>query len=149
MENIKKLKFVSAFRKFTDSCVAFLPLPNVNPDIVSLMSLILSAVFLFFDNILVQIIILIFVLILDWMDGLIARKYNFRKNEKEEEKGWMVDVIIDRLSEGVIFILYFNPWFWLFILNSILSLVSYKIRKHLSLPLRQAFLVWLVTSMLM
>lgn len=144
MENVKKLKYVVAFRRFTDEIILKTPLPKINPDIVSALSLILSVFFVFYNNILYQISILAIVLLLDWFDGLIAKKYQYRTNEAEKEKGWMVDVFADRLSEGIISIIYFMPFFPLFSLNCFLSLWSYKSKKHFILPVRQVLLLYLI-----
>jgi phosphatidylglycerophosphate synthase len=80
---------------------------------------------------------LILTLILDWLDGVIARKFGTASYE-----GYLTDVASDRFSEGIIFLGFFFPWFYLFCLNCALSLVSVKMRRHLILPLRHAFLVF-------
>lgn len=144
MENVKKLKYVVVFRKFTDEIILKAPLPKIHPDIVSALSLIFSVFFCFSTNLIYQISILIIVLLLDWLDGLISKKYQYRKNEAEKEKGWMVDVFVDRLSEGIISIIYFMPFFFLFALNCVLSLWSYKSKKHFILPVRQVLLLYLI-----
>lgn len=144
MENVKKAKYVVAFRHFTDEIGLKMPLPKIHPDIVSALSLFFSVFFVFFNNILYQILILIIVLLLDWFDGLIVKKYQYRKNEVEKNKGWMVDVFTDRLSEGIISIIYFMPFFFLFSLNCFLSLWSYKSKKHFILPVLHIMLVYLI-----
>lgn len=147
MENVKKLKYVVAFRRFTDEIIEIIlkvPLPQIHPDVISALSLILSVFFVFYNNVLYQILILAIVLILDWLDGLVAKKYQYRKSEIEKERGWMVDVFTDRLSEGIISIIYFMPFFPLFSLNCFLSLWSYKSKKHFILPVRQVLFLYLV-----
>jgi len=74
---------------------------------------------------------------LDWLDGLVARKYHL-----VSEEGYMVDVAADRLSEGILFVMFMMPWFYLFALNNIMTILSFKEKKHIILPLRQAFLIY-------
>lgn len=148
MESVKKLKSAELVKKFKDALFLKLPLPRVNPDAISALSLVFSIVFLFSSNLYFQIIILAMVLILDGMDGLVAEKYKYRKNKKEKNKGWMVDVTVDRLSEGVISLVSFIPLFPLFILNSVLALWSYKTKRHLILPLRQILLLYLIIKII-
>ncbi len=147
MENVKKLKYVVAFRRFTDEIILKAPLPRIHPDVISALSLILSVFFVFYNNVSYHILILVIVLLLDWLDGLVAKKYQYRKNEIEKERGWMVDVVSDRLSEGIISVIYFMPFFPLFSLNCFLSLWSYKSKKHFILPVRQILLLYLVVKL--
>jgi len=54
----------------------------------------------------------------------------------------MVDVVSDRLSEGIIFVPFFVPWFFLFSLNNILAIFSFTRKKHIILPLRHIFIIY-------
>jgi len=147
MENVKKFKYVIGLRSLTDKLLLSLPLPKINPDIVSALSVILSIFFILYSNLTYQIIMLVLIIFLDWLDGLIAKKHQYRKNEKEKEKGWMIDVFADRLSEGIISIIYFMPFFFLFFINCILSLWSYKSKKHFILPVRAILLLYLIIKL--
>ena len=78
-------------------------------------------------------------LLSDWLDGIIARHHH-----RASEKGWFIDVITDRISEGIIFSIFFWPWFYLFILNILLNFISYFIKKNLTMPLRFAFFIYII-----
>jgi|SRR3989344_678086 len=133
-----KLNFVKRFREIIDAPILLLPLPNINPNIISGLSVITSILFLLFlKKPIIAFIFLLFTLIFDWIDGIIARKYNSTSDE-----GYIVDVICDRISESLMFIPFFIPWFILFALNSLLLMISIRIGKHISLPLRHAFLIY-------
>lgn len=121
-----------------------IPLPNVNPDTVSALSLVVSVIFLLNGNCIYRIVVLGIVWFLDIIDGTIAQRYQWRKNDEEKHKGWVTDVTIDRLSEGVISVAYFMPLFPLFVLNTALTLWSYKHRRHIILPLRQCLFGYLI-----
>lgn len=115
-----------------------LPFPDIEPKIVSFVSVflsILAAVLLRFDKLWFFIIYLL-ALILDGVDGFIARKYRTGSQE-----GYLCDVACDRLAEGIV-MMNFLPWFALFVLNLFLSLFSIAKRKHRILPLRALFLVY-------
>lgn len=129
---------MNAFREKLDRVGASLPLPNINPNKISGCSIIVSMFFVMLLRleVLLSLAFLVIVLILDWMDGAIAKKYS-----RTSEGGYFVDVMSDRLSEGIIFSFFFFPWFFLFSLNCLLSLASVAIKKHFILPLRHIFLV--------
>jgi len=126
-------------RKIIDRAGSVLPLPNVNPDVLSGMSVLTSMLFLAFTgfSMFLSFVFLIATLFLDWFDGLIARKYG-----KSSETGYITDTASDRFSEGIIFSAFFFPWFYLFALNCLLSIISVAKKRHFILPLRQIFLVF-------
>jgi len=126
-----------------DHVVESLPLPRVNPNLISGLSILLSLVFILIQNQLAAVFVLLLVLVLDYLDGAVARKYN-----TQSEEGYVVDVASDRMSEGIIFSLFFFPWFFLFSLNCLLSLLSVKKNIHIIIPLRHIFLVFIVVTML-
>ena len=134
-----KLDFVKRLRGVMDRAGNFFPLPNINPNIVSGLSIITSMLFVLFIrlSVLISLLFLLITLILDWFDGLIARKFR-----KTSEEGYLVDVASDRFSEGIIFAAFFFPWFYLFLANCILSMASVAKKRHLILPLRHVFIVF-------
>ena len=148
MDNIKKLKSSEFTRKIGEGIFKFVPLPKINPDSVSAFSLMISVLILFTNNINYQAVILTIVWLLGIIDGAIASKYQVRKTDEDKQKGWMVDVTTDRLSEGIISLVYFIPMFPLFILNTILTLWSYKKKIHVILPLRQGLLAYLLIKII-
>lgn len=144
MDSIRKLKSSEYVRKIGENIFRIVPLPKINPDVVSALSLVISVFILFTANIYHQVLILSLVWLLDILDGAIAIKHHVRKTEEDKLKGWMVDVTADRLSEGIISLAYFIPMFPLFILNTILTLWSFKKKIHIILPLRQGLFVYLL-----
>jgi phosphatidylglycerophosphate synthase len=133
-----KLKYVRKTREAIDSFLC-LPLPNINPNIISGLSVLTSLFFILalkYSSALAFIFIIITIL-LDWFDGLIAKKY-----KKCSEEGYIVDVTSDRLSEGIIFAPFFIPWFYLFVLNNILTIFSFTKNRHIILPIRHVFLIY-------
>lgn len=143
-DDIKKLKSSEFIRKIGDSIFSRLPLPRIHPDVVSAISLGLSVAFLFSANAVYQIVILFFVVLADMLDGNIAKRYHYRTTPEDEHRGWMIDVTIDRLSEGFIALAMFIPLFPIFILNTILTIISAKKKMHVILPVRQVLLVYLI-----
>ena len=88
------------------------------------------------------------ILILDWLDGASARMQG-----KASLSGWMIDVLIDRLSEGFIFWAEIGTsvgyiFFILWILNCILSIYSVKSGKHVILAIRFAYIFVLLYRIL-
>lgn len=133
------MNWVIRSRRIFDKLGFLLPLPKINPNIVSGLSVLCSFVFLFLfkTHAVFAMVLLIVILLLDWFDGLIAKKYRL-----ESEEGYICDVAADRFSEGIIFVPFFNPWFFLFVFNNLLSLYSYKYKTHVSLPLRHVFVIY-------
>ncbi len=138
-----KLKCVGKIREVTDHIFLKIPLPKVNPNIISGLSILTSLIFILtleYSSILAFIFIII-TLLLDWFDGLTAKKYNLCSKE-----GYIVDVTSDRLSEGIMFVPFFEPWFYLFVLNTILTVFSFTKNKHIIIPLRHIFLIYFFFS---
>jgi phosphatidylglycerophosphate synthase len=133
-----KSEYVKKLRAITDSIPLQLPLPRVNPSLVSALSIVTSLAFILVlkHSPVVAWSLVVITLLLDWLDGLIAKKYELCSRE-----GYLVDLIADRISEAILFIPYLMPWFCLFILNSILTLFGIAKRKQIILPLRAAFIV--------
>jgi phosphatidylglycerophosphate synthase len=134
------------------SVLAFLEsrafLPDINLSIYHLAGFALSVAFLYATSPRVKILIILLILIADWLDGATARRFN-----KGSRSGYVLDVVTDRVSEGLIFsgeagtsigkILYL-----LWIANLILAFYSFRSNKHTSLPLRFIFVLVLVFQVL-
>ena len=88
-------------------------------------------------NILASIIVLFIIMLLDALDGLLARA----QGQISSEDGWMVDVSVDRVSEAVIALALSRIFILLTIINMGLALLSCRYKKHAIIPLRQAILV--------
>ncbi len=86
------------------------------------------------------IVVLFFILVLDVLDGVVARA----KNQRSSEEGWMVDVSVDRVSEAVISLALSRVYLSLVVLNMLLSLWSCKSRKQALIPLRHLLLLMLL-----
>ncbi len=114
-----------------------LPVPNVNPSIVSGLSVVSSMLFVLSvpHSPPLAFAFAALALLLDGFDGLIARKFR-----RQTEEGYLVDVASDRLSEGLIFSVFFFPWFFLFTANCVLALASIARKRHIILPLRHVFI---------
>jgi len=140
-----KLEFVRKIRYITDYFLLKMPLPRINPNIISGLSILTSLTFILVvkHSSALGCALLVMTLFLDWLDGLVARRYNL-----SSEEGYMVDVTSDRLSEGIIFIPFFVPWFYLFALNNILTIYSFTRKRHVVLPLRHIFLVYFIINYL-
>jgi phosphatidylglycerophosphate synthase len=96
-ENIFRTKF----RKPIDDLVIKIPFPKINPDYISYSTLITTIISVYFfkkNNLGLFCLFLGITLLLDWMDGTIARKYNL-----ESKGGWILDKVIDRISEIILF----------------------------------------------
>lgn len=133
-----KLKIVEKLRKSTDSVFLKLPLPKINPNMVSGISILTSLIFILtLSYSIISLVFLIITILLDWFDGLIAKKHNL-----VSEQGYITDITVDRVSETLILIPFFIPWFFLFALNNVLTLVCFVRKKHIILPLRHLFLIY-------
>lgn len=139
MAEDSKFGFVNKFRDKLDRIGLALPLPNVHPNMISGFSILTSFAFLalFRFSVILSFLFLVLTLLLDWFDGVVAKKY-FRVSEE----GYLADLTSDRLSEGIMFVIFF-PWFCLFVVNCLLSMISVVRRKHIILPLRHVFILYL------
>jgi hypothetical protein len=138
-EHRNKAGWVRALRETSDRLLLRLPLPRINPSYVSGASLVGSLLFLAVlpYSHAAALALLAAVVVLDWLDGITAQKHHLWSRE-----GYAIDLAADRISEGLIFVPFFVPWFYLFVLNALLTLVSVARQKHTILPLRQAFLLY-------
>ncbi|MFH1171686.1 MAG: CDP-alcohol phosphatidyltransferase family protein [bacterium] len=141
-------------RARVDRWYASFPLPRINPDLVSLVAIFVA--FLFVVAVSIQLlfvawIFLVIHLFLDGLDGAIARKYLYRKTRIQQQHGQLVDIIADRASEGVLFVIppFFLPWFPLFLLNTVLAIVAVRQQRMLIVPLRLLFFIVFTIQLLL
>ena len=133
-------KVSSAFRMILKPVLLRFPiLRQVNADMISGLSLIFSpiAYLLISERAIIASIITIFlILLLDALDGIVARA-----KDQTSGDGWIVDVSVDRVSEAVIALALSRIFILLTIINMGLALLSCRYKKHAIIPLRQAILV--------
>jgi len=139
-----KSEYVKKFRAIIDPVGLHLPLPRINPSLVSALSVVTSLAFVLVlkRSPAAALSLAVITLLLDWFDGLIAKKYEMCSRE-----GYLVDLAADRVSEAILFIPYFFPWFYLFIVNSALTVFGIARHKHIILPLRAAFIMALFVQL--
>ena len=139
----------SAFRMIHKPVLAGFPiLQQLDPDMISGLSLVFSPVayLLLAERAIVPSIVMIFlVLLLDALDGVVARA----KGQAGSRDGWMVDVAVDRMSEAIICLALSRFFILLTVFNMGLALLSCKYKKHAIIPLRQAILVILIAYFLL
>ncbi len=126
----------------------FPSLKRVNANMISGLSLVCSPVaYLLISEraILASLIVLFFIMLLDVLDGIVARA----QNHASSKDGWIVDVSVDRVSEAVISLALSRIFILFTIINMGLALLSYHYRKHAIIPLRQAILVLLLAYFLL
>jgi len=121
-----------------------MPLYIKNPNVYQLLGLLFSVSFLFVETNNQQIILISLILFLDWLDGATARKYSLIS-----KKGYLIDVVVDRLSEGLIFAsllgsLTGRVFFAFYLLNNIFVFYSLKSSRHTIIALRFFYLVFLI-----
>ena len=144
MEALTPLKLLDKLRLRYEELALELPLPRVNPHVFATLSLLASVAFLSSRRLPLQILLLLLVLVASWLDAPVARKYDHKMKADDRKERWMIDAYVDRLSEGIIFIYYFLPFYPLFILNCVISAKSHKSRRYYTLPLRHILLLYLV-----
>lgn len=140
----QKTRFAKALRKPFDNFAIKLPLPKINPNIISVASIITSLVaagFLVNDYFGGFVLFLLITLSLDWMDGLVARKHKI-----PHKHGFVYDVVSDRLSELILFSVIYQWVLILVFINSFLTLNSFRTGKYWTMPLRQVLLVFAVVK---
>lgn len=136
------------YRKILSFFEDYLVLPKINPSWFQLAGLLLSLGYIYLNSDITKLWFLVIILILDWLDGASARMQG-----KASLSGWMIDVLIDRLSEGFIFWAEIGTkmgytFFILWILNCVLSIYSVKSGKHVLLAIRFAFIFVLLYRIL-
>lgn len=142
-------KAFSAFRMILKPVLTRFPLlRQVDANMISGLSLVFTpiAYMLLSERAIAASIIAIFlILLLDALDGIVARA----KSQTSSEDGWMVDISVDRISEAVISLALSRVFILLTILNMGLALLSYRYKKHAIIPLRQAILLVLIAYYLL
>jgi phosphatidylglycerophosphate synthase len=137
MDTIPKKSIAARpYRFFLDLMEPYLVFPFKNPDVYSALSVLFSIPFLFVHGTTNRLALLIIVLFLDWMDGAAARKF-----KGKSKKGYVVDVMFDRLGDGIITAsvvgsLMGNMLFSLYLVNNLLTLYAMKSGKHYLLAVR-------------
>jgi phosphatidylglycerophosphate synthase len=126
------------------------PLPRVAPAWYSAASLVLSAmVWLVLPDSPFVAVLVAGALVADWLDGATARRYALAS-----PNGYLTDVVVDRVSEGLIFAplaitalhggLFGQVFLGLWVVNCALAVYSVRSGRHRILPLRFVYLVALV-----
>ena len=146
---VSMVKAFSAFRMILKPVLTRFPLlRQVDANMISGLGLVFTpiAYMLLSERAIVASIIAIFlILLLDALDGIVARA----KGQTSSEDGWMVDISVDRISEAVISLALSRVFILLTILNMGLALLSYQHKKHAIIPLRHAILVILIAYYLL
>lgn len=131
MDTIPKRNIIaSPFRSLLERFEKYLVFPFKNPNVYTLCAVLLSILFLLISNITIRLILLTIILLLDWMDGVAARKL-----KSVSKSGYLTDATFDRISEGIITASILGTWygdilFFLYIINIIL--VFYSVKKGTS-----------------
>lgn len=141
--------FWQHLRKPFDQWMFSVPMPRINPDALSVLTVLLAICFvvamaLGWEG--VAILLLAGQLFMDGLDGAVARKQGWRITEAERRHGQKIDFFCDRLCEGIMFSwpAFMVPWFALCIINSILAYASFQQQRALVQPLRFVFLLVLL-----
>lgn len=132
------------YRNLMDKYENHLVLPIKDPNFYQVLSILLSGVFLFKPQPLLGITLIVAILYSDWLDGAVARRYKLTSRE-----GWMIDVVVDRISEGLMFVAYIgttvgNIFFGLYLFNIIGAYYSVKSGRHFLLAIRFFYLIYLI-----
>ena len=119
-------------------------LPNIMPSYYHVFALAASISFFYIDVTWVKVLVLTLILVADWADGATARR-----NNRCSRSGYMIDVVTDRASEGLIFTAGADMplgqvFYLLWLVNLGLAYYSIRSDRHLSLPLRFVYLLALI-----
>lgn len=129
------------FRGFLTAGERYIPVPDVNPSVWTMLGLVASVACLYTPSAAVKFWLVTGVMITDWYDGATARRHG-----RSSREGYMIDVAVDRFSEGFIFLadvatsMLARVFFVLFVVNTVLSLWSFASGRHVILPLRIAWM---------
>ena len=142
----KRSQLAQLYRQPLHRLEELMPFLIKDPNYYQVIGLVFSFFFLFTKSNIHQIILISLILIFDWFDGATARKYNLTS-----KKGYLIDVVVDRISEGLIFSAILNSivgkiFFSLYLLNNLLSFYSIKSGKHNIIALRFFYLVFLIIN---
>lgn len=133
-------------RSDVNAWYATLPLPRINPDIISMLGVLVAFLFVVAVSAELPFVAWVFLLVhlfLDGLDGAVARAFQVRKTAAQRSHGQVVDMVFDRASEGILFVIppFFLPWFPLFLLNILLTALTLQKQRAYILPLRLVFFV--------
>jgi len=141
----ERLKIATWYRSIFHKIEKKLWIPRINPSVYQVAAIVLSFAVLFADEKLTKFLLVGVILILDWFDGATARKYKMTG-----EVGYMIDVVVDKLSEFIMFFplhgsLSETVWFSLAMVNLILSYIGFSTGKHTIMALRffYLFYIWI------
>lgn len=119
-------------------------LPRLPPSLYSAASLVFSLGVWLVPPPAATALLVALALLADWLDGATARRFG-----SDARRGYLTDVLVDRVSEGLIFTAAAgNPvgrlFIGLWLLNCLLVAYSLRSGRHRILPLRFAYLAALV-----
>lgn len=141
---VTKLPGVKQFRELNEIWIQKLPWPNVNPNIFTVAQIIPALIAaMYFHQLILVFFMIVIMLFFDLADGAIAKKHG-----RTSTQGYFMDVLFDRLTEIIIFLPLVNGWLAAAVINCLLALISIKKHVHISLPLRQAYGVYLLIIIL-
>lgn len=140
-------KLAGIYRKILSTWEKGLVLPIRNPSFYQVVAIFLSILLMFLGYKPVVVVLVFLILLSDWFDGAVARSQGVASL-----KGWMIDVVVDRISEGFMFIPLLDTFvgklfFFSYLVNIGFSFYSVKTGKHILLPLRFVYLVYLIVSL--
>lgn len=137
-KRVKKVR--DGVKSFGKRHIRRLPMPPYHHALLSLS--LLSALFALVCFTLSPRLALIFLLLmiaLDFLDYSITEKYFLHSNSRR-----IRDQMADRLSEGILFVNFFNPWFFLFSINCVLTIIGYVKKRNIALPLKVFFVIYFI-----
>lgn len=138
-EKVQKVR--EGVKGFSKRQIKRLPMPPYHHALLSLS--LLSALFALICFSLSPKLVLVFLLLmlaLDFFDYSITEKYFLHSNSRR-----IRDQMADRLSEGILFVNFFNPWFFLFSINCVLTIIGYVKKRNISLPLKVIFVIYFIS----
>jgi phosphatidylglycerophosphate synthase len=148
MDTVPKRSIIAAPYRFVLTLLEkYLRFPVKNPDVYTVIALLLSFLFLVIGDIKTRFVLLLVVLFFDWIDGAAARKF-----KGVSKRGYVVDQTFDKMSDGIIVTSvigtgYGKVLFLLYLINNLVYYYSIKSGKHYIMPIRFFYLVILFIQM--
>ncbi|MFA5107063.1 MAG: CDP-alcohol phosphatidyltransferase family protein [Patescibacteria group bacterium] len=136
----RRLNWVARLRASTVQKLQLLPWPNINPTAVSALSVGAAIGFTLAylgNSYVLATTFLVLNLLFDIIDGAIAEKYH-----RSSYRGWVIDTVSDRLSEGIILFPFMYPWYFFWAGNCGITVISHALKRSLVQPLRLFFLIY-------
>ena len=139
----QRLPVAAPYRKLLAYLERGLVLPKISPNYYDAAGILLSLLFFVIQPIWLKVLVLALVLLSDWLDGATARQCGTCS-----EKGYITDLVTDRISEGLIFIAASHTYlgrifFYLWLVNLACACYSLRSNKHVSIALRFIYMVCL------